>query len=230
MGARRIAQMLARAALHVGPTTVRRALRVPGKVSAPPKPPRKRTSTSGRTVVAKRPNHVWNVDLTTVDTSGTATPWPPFCAPPSKPFTWWIAVIVDHFSRRAVGLAVFPSQPSAKVMTRVLERASARVGAAPKYTITDQGVQFRKVFRRWCRRRGIAPRFGAVGKHGSIAVTERFILSLKSALLRKILMPFDSADLRRSIARNFDWYNEYRPHRSSAERHRSRSTWSATGQ
>jgi putative transposase len=99
-------------------------------------------------------------------------------------------------------------------MTRVLDRAIARVGAAPKYTVTGQGVQFRDVFKRWCRRRGIAPRFGAVGKHGSIAVTERFILSLKTELLRKILVPFDSADLRRSIARYFDWYNEYRPHRS----------------
>jgi len=68
MGAHRIADLLARAALHVGPTTVRRALRVPGKVSPRPEPPRKRSSTSARTIVAKRPNHVWNVDLTTIDT------------------------------------------------------------------------------------------------------------------------------------------------------------------
>ncbi len=27
-------------------------------------------------------------------------------------------------------------------------------------------------------------------------------------------MPFDGTELRRSIARYFDWYNEYRPHRS----------------
>ena len=213
MRARRIADLLAPAALHVGPTSVRRALRMPGKVSPPPEPPKK-TSPSGRTIVARRPNHTWNVDLTTIDTSGTSTPWPPYCAPPSKPFTWWIAVIVDHFSRRAMGFAVFPKQPSAKAMTRVLDRAIARVGAAPKYTVTDQGVQFRNVFKRWGRRPGIAPRFGAVGKHGSIAVTERFILSLKTELLRKILVPFDSTDLRRSIARHFDWYNEYRPHRS----------------
>jgi len=53
-----------------------------------------------------------------------------------------------------------------------------------------------------------------VGKHGSIAVTERFILSLKSELLRKTLVPFDMGELRRSIARYFDWYNGFRPHRS----------------
>ena len=113
-----------------------------------------------------------------------------------------------------LGFAGFPKQPSAKVMTRVLDRSIARAGAAPKYTVTDKAVQFRDVFKRWCRRRGVAPRFGAVGKHGSIAVTERFILSLKSELLRKVLVPFDSTDLRRSIARYLDWYNEYRPHRS----------------
>ncbi len=60
------------------------------------------------------------------------------------------------------------------------------------------------------------PRFGAVGKHGSIAVTERFILSLKTELLRRILVPFDMGELRRLIAPYFDWYNEYRPHRSQS--------------
>jgi len=99
-------------------------------------------------------------------------------------------------------------------MTRVLDRAIARVGAAPKYTVTDQGVQFRDVFKRWCRRTGVAPRFGAVGKHGSIAVTERFILSMKTEFLRRILVPFDGLELRNAIARYIDWYNGCRPHRS----------------
>ncbi len=101
-------------------------------------------------------------------------------------------------------------------MTRVHDRAIARAGAIPKYAATDEGVQFRDVFKRWCRRRGIAPRFGAVGRHGSIAVTERFILSLKSELLRKILVPFELSGLRRAIGRHFDWYNAYRPHCSLA--------------
>ena len=53
-----------------------------------------------------------------------------------------------------------------------------------------------------------------MGKHGSIAVTERFILSLKTELLRRILVPFAGAELRLAIARYFDWYNAHRPHRS----------------
>jgi len=43
-----------------------------------------------------------------------------------------------------------------------------------------------------------------VGKHGSIAVTERFILSLKTELLRRILVPFARAELRLAIERYFD--------------------------
>ena len=65
-------------------------------------------------------------------------------------------------------------------------------------------MQFREVFKRWSPTRH-RPSIRAVGEHGSIAVTERFILSLKSALLRKILVPFDSTDLRRTIARYLDW-------------------------
>ena len=61
-------------------------------------------------------------------------------------------------------------------MTRVLDRAVAPVGDAPNYTVTGQRVQFLVVFKRLCRRRGITPRFGAVGKRGSIAGTERIAL------------------------------------------------------
>ena len=53
-----------------------------------------------------------------------------------------------------LGFAGFPKQPSAKVMTRVLERSIARAGAAPKYTVTDKAVQFPDVFKRWCREGG----------------------------------------------------------------------------
>jgi len=45
------------------------------------------------------------------------------------------------------------------------------------------------VFKDWCDRQGITPRFGAVGQHGSIALIERFILSLKNGCARIILVP-----------------------------------------
>ncbi|NLY01776.1 MAG: hypothetical protein GXY83_37300 [Rhodopirellula sp.] len=35
----------------------------------------------------------------------------PFALPQCWPFCWWVAVVVDHFSRRAVGYTVFSKQP-----------------------------------------------------------------------------------------------------------------------
>jgi transposase InsO family protein len=66
-----------------------------------------------------------------------------------------------------------------------LSRIVDLTGRAPKYTVTDQGPQFQDVFRRWCAAHRIKPRFGAIGRHGSIAVVERSILSLKNELRRQ---------------------------------------------
>jgi hypothetical protein len=60
--------------------------------------------------------------------------------------------------------------------------------------------------------RGIKPRFGAIGKKGSIAVIERFIRSLKDEWLRRILVPFALPRMQAELARYQYWYNEHRPH------------------
>ena len=66
-----------------------------------------------RIVTAKRPGHVWHVDLTTVPTGGGFwVPWLPHTWPQSWPFCWWVAVVVDHFSRAVVGFAVFTKRPN----------------------------------------------------------------------------------------------------------------------
>ena len=64
-----------------------------------------------------------------------------------------------------------------------------RARRPPKYIITDEGSQFRDEYRAWCKRRGVRSRYGAVGKYGSISLIERFILTLKSEGLRRILVP-----------------------------------------
>ena len=56
------------------------------------------------------------------------------------------------------------------------------------------------------------PRFGAVGKHGSIAVIERFIRTMKSEGTRQILVLLNLHDMRRELALFIYWYNEFRPH------------------
>jgi hypothetical protein len=89
----------------------------------------------------------------------------------------------------------------------------ASIAAVPKHLVTDSGVQFACAgFGQWCRRRGIRQRRGAVGEHGSIAVAERFILTLKSGCLRLLsLVPLRLRAFRREVDLFFAWYND-RPH------------------
>jgi transposase InsO family protein len=127
------------------------------------------------------------------------------------PLCWWVGVVLDNFSRRVIGFALFRAAPTAKQVCQMLERAAGRVGRAPKYTVTDQGVQFREQYRAWCDRHRVKPRFGAVGKYGSIAVIERFMLTLKSECTRQLLVPLGLGAMRRELALFVHWYNLLRP-------------------
>ena len=113
MGKVKIAQTLARAGLHLGATTVGRML---DEYPRPAPVRRAATDTAAPHVVtAKCPNHVWHIDLTTIPmASGFWVTWAPLSLPQRWPFCWWVAVIVDHFSRRVMGLSVFAKRPRAK--------------------------------------------------------------------------------------------------------------------
>ena len=85
--------------------------------------------------------------------------------------------------------------------------------ARPRYLICDKGKQFWcESFNDWCEGMSILPRFGAVGKKGSIAVIERFIGSLKSECMDVILVPVREKVFHRELAFFSDWYNRHRPH------------------
>ena len=120
---------------------------------------------------------------------------------------------MDHYSRRVVGFALFTGPPQSRDINAFLGRAIARAGGKPKYLICDKGRQFWCAgFLAWCRRKKIKPRFGAVGKPGSIAILERFILTLKNECTRVILVRLRREALRRALSHFLVWYNEYRPH------------------
>jgi transposase InsO family protein len=166
-------------------------------------------------VTAKYCNHVWHVDLTTVPIrSGFWTTWLPFALPQCWPFCWWVAVILDHHSRRCIGVTVFAKPPTGEAVRTFLGRTIHEAKATPKYLISDKGSQFWPCqgYRKWCKRRRIKPRFGAVGKHGSIAVIERFIKTLKDEATRRLLVPLHRETFRRELLLFKDWYNEHRPH------------------
>jgi putative transposase len=224
MGKRRVADLVARCGIHLSVSTVGRMLKRP--VAVPPSPPTSTPEESGsaadvaeapaaRSVTARAPGDAWNIDLSLVATSaGFWTPWIPWAAPPSWPFAWTVAAVVDHFSRKVVHVAVFPSAPTAEQMAGFLDEAVARAGAPPRFTVTDQGVQFKsEEFRAWCGRHGVKPRFGAVGKKGSIAVIERFWRTLKGECTRRIIVPFRQKTMLDVVVAYADWFNGERPHR-----------------
>jgi transposase InsO family protein len=113
---------------------------------------------------------------------------------------------------------VFRKEPTADEICALLDRAVKGAGRAPRYVISDQGSQFQSEYRAWCVRNGVKPRFGAIGQHGSIAVIERFILSLKSEFLWRIFVPASFSRMQALIAAYQRWYNERRPHEALGNR------------
>lgn len=160
MGKERIARILARAGLHLGSTTVARML----QWKKPPEKDLEKLQVPGlaRVVTARYPNHVFHVDLTVIPTkAGFWVPWLPFSWLQVWPFCWWVAVIIDHFSRLVVGFAVFPKDPTSVEIRRFLGRAISSAGRAPKYIISDKHrIFFNDGYKRWCHRKKISPGMG----------------------------------------------------------------------
>ena len=93
-----------------------------------------------------------------------------------------------------------------------LEEAFLRHGP-PKHIITDQeGVFTSEVFGDLLWRWNVKQRFGAVGRHGSIAVTERVIRTLKYEWLRRVPVIRGLDHLEILLADFVCYYNSWRPH------------------
>ena len=226
LGKKKLAEVLARGGLHLGATTIGRiqnekpkrplAAESLAKAKDLPLPVGEgRGEGQRRVVTAKRPNHVLHVDLTAIPMlMGLWCPWWPFSYPPRSPFCGWLALVVDHYSRRIMGFALFRSAPTSVEMRAFLGRVIRAAGEPPKHLISDKDCQFCPCagYKQWCRRHGIKPRWGAVGKHGSIAIVERAIKTLKEQLSRFPVLPVSREGMRQLIASLVGWHNEHRPH------------------
>ena len=214
LGRYKIADLLARAGLHLSASTVKRIVDEP-----PIEPANADDSTSpspSPTVQAWYANHVWSVDLTVVpSTDGLWTPWSPNALTQVHPYSWYVMVVIDHYSRRVMGFEAFEQQPTASDVISAMKRICKENNAKPKHLVSDQGTQFAaNEFRNWCKANDIKQRFGAIAKHGSIAVTERVILTYKEGCTRRILVPISRSEMIRETELFFEWYNEHRPHMS----------------
>ena len=196
-GRHRIAMTLWGLGVFIAASTVRNILLRPRPPEWSPEPAARKGEAKPRQIVARYPNHVWSVDRTKAWRWGI---WPT-----------WTLVAVDHFSRM-VTLACPLEGPNAGWIVDALESAFLRHGA-PKHIITDQeGVFISDVFGELLKQRNVKQRFGAVGKHGSIAVTERAILTLKHEWLKRLPV-IRGMDHLTSLLVDFElYYNEYRGH------------------
>ena len=196
-GRQRIANILWLLGVFVAASTVRNVLLQPKPRNAPAAAKVKATPTAPREIIARYPNHVWSVDRTRVLRWGL---WPT-----------WVLVAIDHFSRAV--MAVVPLEgPNAGWVVEALEEAFSRQGP-PKHLISDQEKVFiSEVLADLLHQWDVKHRFGAVGKHGSIAVTERVILTLKYEWLKRIPV-IRGLDHLSELSGNFAlYYNEYRGH------------------
>ncbi len=138
--------------------------------------------------------------------------WLPFSVAQCWPFCYWVAAVVDVYSRRVQGIAVFRKEPTARRIRSFLSRVVSSVGKRPRYLISDHDPVFDcEILRAWCGRTS-RHRFGAVGQKGSIAIIERFFLSLKNELTRVILVSLSVAAFRREALYYMEWFNTQRPH------------------
>jgi len=210
LGKAKLANMLCRAGLHLAPTTVGRMLREDPTC----REPIAAALPAAHIVRADHSNQIWHIDLTAVPTRlGFWVPWRPGALPQEWPFCWWVVVVIDHFSRRVQGFQVLERKPDARALCVILGRIVRAAGTAPRHLISDKESMFTSDgFRAWCRRRGIRLRYGAVAKHGSIAIVERFIRSMKHECTRRLVVPLRRERTRRELAFYVAWYNNHRPH------------------
>ncbi|TET65435.1 MAG: transposase, partial [Candidatus Aminicenantes bacterium] len=196
----RIANQLALLNIFISASTVRNILNRPKPRKAPVSstiPKKTEGKTEFRSIPAWYPNHVWSVETTMVLCWGL---WPIH-----------IFVVIDHFSRKVMSVTPLEG-PNSGWINNALESAIEKHGA-PKHIISDQaGVFTGNVFAELLDSWNVKPRFGAVGKHGSISVTERVIKTLKYEWLKRvpIIKGFDHLTM---LCEEFEcWYNSWHPH------------------
>jgi hypothetical protein len=133
-GAGKIAESIVKDGIPLSPSSVRRYLRskLLKKKDNDPKPEIK--DYEGRVLSSRHPGHIWLVDLTVVPTCrGLSSMLSGRAFAQAFPFCWWVAIVIDHFSRKVIGFAVFESQPGSDEIIKVLNKAIKRSGKKPNY-------------------------------------------------------------------------------------------------
>lgn len=199
-GRHRVAMQTWLLKVFVSPSTIRNILKQPF-----PRNPKPLSSTIeqppvSRKISARYPNHIWSIDLTMIYRWGL---WPTH-----------VLAVIDHFSRKALAIRALEG-PTAGWVVEALKGAIEQFGP-PEHLISDQDSIFKsRAFAELLECWKVKHRFGAVGKHGSIAVTERLIRTLKYEWLERVPLLRGIDHLQEVCDAFAEWYNLWRPHTRS---------------
>ena len=122
-----------------------------------------------------------------------------------------VLVAVDHFSRMTMSVSPLYGSDGGWVI-EAMESAFRRHGAPIELVCDKDPVFTSGAFHQLLRRWGVRQRFGTLGRYGSVAVTERAILTLKGEWLRRVAMIRGADHLKQLLSEFAVYYNEYRGH------------------
>lgn len=204
-GYRRIHVLLQREGWQVNPKRVARLYRQEGLSLRAKAPKRRRRSIAQRIRLAPTgPNQVWSMDFMHDHLRG------------DQPRKFRLLTIVDIFTRECLALEVAPGFRAAHVV-QVLSRLVMTRGG-PTAIRCDQGTEFTaEALDQWAYNNRIELDFSRPGKPTDNAFIESFNSSVRKELLNTSW--FDTLEAARRAARSWRReYNEFRPHRSLANK------------
>ncbi len=192
-GNRSIAMHIIRSGTQISPSSTRRFLRQK-RPPRPPKPRHKPTIPYG-ILRPRKTNTTWHMDFTTFDFSRAR---------------FYVAAILDGFSRKLIVAKVFPDAPSTPSVLRLL-RKTIGIFNSPSFLVTDHGCQFRERFTNALRSKlGIEPVKGKVRSYNMNGKAERFFRTLKY-WCRLTLFFISRNSIQKKVDTYRDWYNNVRP-------------------
>ncbi|MEM1109975.1 MAG: integrase core domain-containing protein [Planctomycetota bacterium] len=200
-GTRTIARHLVRSSIQVSRSWVQQHLRQPKPTPTKPKRPNRPALVPpegrepDRLLAPESINETWHLDLATLRVL-----W----------FKFTLAALMDGYSRKLLGLRVCRGEASSRYAIQLVNDAVDRYGR-PKFLITDNGCQFRTVFREAIKPMNIRPARGKVRQPNFNGKVERLLKTLR-IWLRPTLLSNSVPGIQAQLDNFQKWYNQHRPH------------------
>lgn len=144
---------------------------------------------------AKKPNELWQLDIKGPVRVGGKR--------------YWFLVCIDDYSRYLIICEQFDHYPLTLEIGACVQKAAAK--GRPESILTDNGIQFRDTWRKWCKSQGIGPLFAHPFYPQDKGKVERGIRNIAEEFTN-LLKKFPQW-LNGQINQFRNWYNEQRFHR-----------------